>query len=1567
MDSQERYIGFSDTSPSSERDAKQLIQEIRDYREQQRSTIPDNELAKFRRMQERILESLDDASQVLPELLQNADDVGGECTKVSLRLTDDALVVMNHGERMTEAEIAALGEFTRSTKGDLSYIGHFGIGFKTVFSVTDSPHIETGHASFKYEQSDSELPITVPGEYVDGTRIRLPFADDLSETRRETLKSKLESIDRLLPFLNNLETIRVEFDEETRVYERIETGSSVRTIKERLPEDDFSRNLARYHLFSESLTTDSEVFEMLADEREFNAADLKERNVELEVTVAIPVSDEGDPVSHQDSRLFCYFPASDDSSLPFDVQADFLLKSNREEIRPGHPLNDRFLFLAGELIETAISEFKADDVAPKVLLELIPDLTEDRPAYLEPLLQRTKEVISEKQIIPTESGEVCRLMDVVIVPEELRPILPLDKFAQAYPNAEAHPEKELDERYYGRIDALEGTQSLSMAETLEQLSDMNLLQEFEISDIIQLLAAIEKHLNGLNSFRDEEKAEIEQILTALKSLPVFSFQGRTELDGRHPLTDAGDTIYRPARQDESVYEAFYDELDLLSGDLVGELRSSQTISDTKTGRVQDLLTDRLGIEELTHRDIVRDVINEAFSSPIGLPDETLDDYLEYVRDHAQRYIDDCEIKLRASEGTYVEPESLYLPTAYNEGRYRSTLVFNTLTDKKPVSESYLNQISNQAETNTEDWRSFFVDLGVQNYIPVSKDADQCNKETFESASEIREFLDEHDDEGTDVRKDKDTVPYGGRGCSWMRSTEARHGLVDWAFSSSFEDQFQNKIEETPELGAEFAKMLDAYWEDVYQYAAYREYYFSVSDNGYATRAESSKCPTTFTHFLRSNEWLPGEDGELYQTRHLFEHNSVTKRADVTLLAESVADISPELRDLLNVRDDVGITEHKIGIEQVVAERTEREVDEVDSEIRSHLHSLAGQIDTISEGEKSQLTDELQDCPFIYIPKATPEFRTPDQVAWSEGLGEYIVPINTYYRGLHELLVEIIGIPPEPTLDTYIEFFQHGDEELWSSIEEAWREVVRRVVRNNSLEQDAADIATKLKETDSIPNANKSLVPYSEIKYVARREGMTERLPDSIADTIVSPSYDQRFDREEIINSLAMILDADPLEETMEQTVTTPAYEEKELTLYDGFAQGLEVGHSVLVNREAMQAAENLVSVADYTLQQTSRITCAYRFKGEQRVEGHQETVYIDEEQEHILIKNTEAARLDLVDALAASLDLTGGDKNSFVDFVKGAIGKRPELITAYLDSEDISRVPITVKTRGSADAGKSEEVAERAKEKDRVTRHEANQEFESDAEQNDEPTQSTAVDGSPAEDVNSTFSKTSFDPEEKGNAVENERLYRETEGWVTSNKSTNRISKEYNLSATSPTSDSNSGGGGIRANEVGRQGEKFVMDYLEELLQEAFDTNPVSKTTQRGLHLVGQYGGEKQDVRLDIVPDKSDPHCDILVTGASLRREADELFVESIADAVEALVEVKSSANRSRRFELSGPEHSDAQDHPESYFIVRVVDTESESRHVDTVFDSVPELDTQVTNNSRLEIKRYGYTLELSY
>jgi len=316
---------FKKAPPESKDEAREILERVQDRQQNLKEKTPTDQQQKLRRMSEEILKNLDDASQVVPELLQNADDVGDECTAATLRLTEEEFSIENHKEPMTANQVAALGEFTASTKHDLSYIGYFGIGFKTIFSITDNPRIETGHFAFQYDRDDPELPEKSSGNDLpfDGTRIRLPFKSDLPETRRQALKTKLESIDRLLPFLNNLETIRVEVEGETTIYERRETQKNVHEVRERSPDSDESPDIDRYRLFTTALDTDEETFEMIAEERDFEAEDLDDRTIELTVSIAVPVDGSGRPISHSDSRLFCYFPIRRKTalriSLPFST------------------------------------------------------------------------------------------------------------------------------------------------------------------------------------------------------------------------------------------------------------------------------------------------------------------------------------------------------------------------------------------------------------------------------------------------------------------------------------------------------------------------------------------------------------------------------------------------------------------------------------------------------------------------------------------------------------------------------------------------------------------------------------------------------------------------------------------------------------------------------------------------------------------------------------------------------------------------------------------------------------------------------------------------------------------------------------------------------------------------------------------------------------------------------------------------------------------------------------------------------------------------------------------------
>ncbi|WP_135536481.1 DUF3883 domain-containing protein [Halostella pelagica] len=1584
---------FDKAPPESKEEAREILERVQDRQQNLKEKTPTDQQQKLRRMSEEILKNLDDASQVVPELLQNADDVGGECTAATLRLTEEEFSIENHKEPMTADQVAALGEFTASTKHDLSYIGYFGIGFKTIFSITDNPRIETGHFAFQYDRDDPELPEKASGNDLpfDGTRIRLPFKSDLPETRRQALKTKLESIDRLLPFLNNLETIRVEVEGETTIYERRETQKNVHEVRERSPDSDESPDIDRYRLFTTALDTDEETFEMIAEERDFEAEDLDDRTIELTVSIAVPVDGSGRPISHSDSRLFCYFPASQTTDLPFDVQADFLLKSDRQQIRPGHPLNDRFLKAAGEILDTAITTFHAEQVAPETILELIPDPNpaQDRPAYLTPLLDHAYTQIEGQAIVPNESGDLFQPQELVILPEALRSVLPLQEFADAYADVDAHPTPVLDNDIYDRLCALDGTADLSVAETLEQLQDMAVLDDLTTPEIVEFLGAVEEYLDGDSFSRypsSDERKEIKRIESEIQSLAIFPFQREDESSGRQALTDVGNSIYLPAQQNESAYEPFYEDLDLLSGEFVAELESARTVSESTAGRAKDLLSERLEIDSLQHSDIVRDIINEAYSEPEAHRDELLDDYLRYIKERSGTLADISDVQLRTEDGQYAPPEDLYLPSEYNKGRYDSSLVLGTLTSNAPVTPSYLDGDSNgdDVDDDIQSWREFLAELGVQDHIHVQKNPDHCDRVTFESEEAIRKFLDEHDDEGTNIRLDTDLAPYNGRGCRWMKREDARHGLVDYDLDPAVTQSLRDATETDTAFGREFARMLNTYWEDIYSGCFYRDYCYSIPNNGYEVKTEESECPTTLGKLLRSASWLPGSDGELHRPAHLFKRNSVTEEADVTHIAERIESVSADLLNTLGVRDDVGITEHQIGIERLVESRKERDADELNREIRSHLHSLATQIKSVSAAERDEVIDHLRECAFIYIPSADPAFRTPSQTTWSGDLGDYVVPIKDEYRGFRDLFVDTFDIEIEPALETYIEFLAQADDDAWSTVEEAWRSIVSQVAHDESIDRELDDIANELAAADALPNVNEELVQYDEIEYIARGPGFAEMLPDTIAAKVVFPWYDARYSRGKAVNRLVEVLDAEPLEEALTREVAYPEYETGGECLYDEFKACLDVGHSVLEAREQGAAADLLASTSSYTVQRPSRVACDYYLNGQRVVSNHEETVFIDEEAEHVLLANEDVAQLDLIDSLAASLDLTGADKNRYTQLSKGAAGKPEGLIEAYLDGEEIQHssiadeYPDISQSQSSPPTTPDEDGMEEVQTTNRndgdgsatgVTSidRQGSEEQPNSLNQTKEPSStngqatSSGLSSSSSESHPSTNGGTerTRSAQHRSQKADSNSTQTEREREPSSSDDSTRSKRAH--TSNSKTSSGNHrkpsekgkqrgshggwpGGGGGQANKIGDKGEAFAMTHLKGVITDSFDSEPTVDESPSVIELSGKYDDEQCDVTIRDVSKERGRGYDIHVGGADLVWDGDTLAVESIGDGSDAYIEVKATKRQDRQFGMTRHEHQVAQKEHGDYFVVRVINA-LDDPSVATAFDEIPEVE----------------------
>ncbi len=167
---------------------------------------------------ERLLTKLyPDKAHFIFELLQNAEDA--QATKVEFRLESDALVFIHNGKRLFDLrDVESITSIADSTKreNDGTSIGKFGIGFKAVYSYTETPVIHSGEWHFKISH------MVVP-EWCEGgddpqraqegkTLFRFPF----NKRQKDRSRAYAEILDglRLLDaesilFLRNISEVRV--------------------------------------------------------------------------------------------------------------------------------------------------------------------------------------------------------------------------------------------------------------------------------------------------------------------------------------------------------------------------------------------------------------------------------------------------------------------------------------------------------------------------------------------------------------------------------------------------------------------------------------------------------------------------------------------------------------------------------------------------------------------------------------------------------------------------------------------------------------------------------------------------------------------------------------------------------------------------------------------------------------------------------------------------------------------------------------------------------------------------------------------------------------------------------------------------------------------------------------------------------------------------------------------------------------------------------------------------------------------------------------------------------------
>jgi HSP90 family molecular chaperone len=104
-----------------------------------------------------------DRTHFIYEILQNAEDAGAKINKkiwINFHLFKDRLEIRHNGKLFDHADVQGICGLVEGTKNnDLTQIGKFGIGFKSVYAYTNTPKVYSGNEAFCIENYVLPHPI----------------------------------------------------------------------------------------------------------------------------------------------------------------------------------------------------------------------------------------------------------------------------------------------------------------------------------------------------------------------------------------------------------------------------------------------------------------------------------------------------------------------------------------------------------------------------------------------------------------------------------------------------------------------------------------------------------------------------------------------------------------------------------------------------------------------------------------------------------------------------------------------------------------------------------------------------------------------------------------------------------------------------------------------------------------------------------------------------------------------------------------------------------------------------------------------------------------------------------------------------------------------------------------------------------------------------------------------------------------------------------------------------------------------------------------------------------------
>ncbi|KAD5508904.1 hypothetical protein E3N88_16607 [Mikania micrantha] len=951
-------------------------------------------------------------SHFLLELVQNADDNVYPCDvepTLTFILQEEGVVVLNNEQGFSVENIKALCDVGNSTKKEPSagYIGKKGIGFKSVFRVTDAPEIHSNGFHIKFDIRDGQigfvLPTVVPpcdvnlfsklvsmdndptNEKLWNTCIVLPFRSNKNESFSvENLISMFSDLHpSLLLFLHRLECIKFKnLINKSFIIMRKEVVEdnivNVSIGKEKMTWFVKSCKLQSNHIRHDVQTTEISMALMLEDINNGNY---------------IP------KLEHQ--PVFAFLPLRN-YGLKFIIQADFILPSSREEVDGNSPWNQWLLsefpnlFVNAEAAFCNLPCYKENPAkGVSVFMSFVP-LGGEVHGFFSclPRMIISKLRVSNCLLLEGDNSEwvpPCKVLRNWT--EQIRFLLP-DSLIKEH----------LGVGYLNKDTVL--TDSLSHALGIEECGPKILVQI--MTSLCRAGSLKSMGFNWLSSWLNvlylmSVNGTQSDVISSLVELPFIPL-----LDGKFAAISDG-AIW--LHTDNHGLEAF--------GNLYATLRivNPTLLNSSSVENITHILY-KVGVQRLSAHEVLKVHILPAISDEKVDSLELSIEYLSFIMFHLESPCSECSLEkehilLELKNNAFISTNhgykrvadvSIHFSKEFGNPIDVSKLINGTDMKWFEIDIGYLNHLVYKSETLK--WRKFLQELGVTDFVKLYK----VEKHISDIPYTVLK----------NMMLDDDCISSG----SFIIDYESQELMDLISHVSSNGDREKAKY---------LLEVLDTLWDEV----------FSDKIMGLCSiNGQNKPFKSSVLRVLHSSRWLASSiDDKLHFPRDLF-YKSETVHA---VLGDGAPYAIPKVNNvkLLN----------NIGLKSTVTLDDALSVLEVWRRSKKPFRASISQMSkfyTYIWNEMSisrqKVKEELHSQDFIFVPysfNSTDEvasglFLSPSEVYWHDSTGSMEQTISTYtqfdqdmthhsfskmlcniYPGLHYFFVKEFGVAENPPLLSYL--------------------------------------------------------------------------------------------------------------------------------------------------------------------------------------------------------------------------------------------------------------------------------------------------------------------------------------------------------------------------------------------------------------------------------------------------------------------------------------------------------------------------------------------------------------------